>query len=297
MTLTRILFFAGLLATMPMLASCNMIVMSPAGDIAVQQRNLILLSAALMLVIILPVIGLTLYFAWRYRESNQAAYDPEWSHSLRLEVLIWAAPLLIIIMLGGVTWVATHRLDPYNPLQRIDASRSIPVELRPLTVEVVAMDWKWLFLYPEYGVAAVNELALPVDVPVAFKITSTSVMNSFYAPALAGQIYAMPGMQTRLHAVLNKTGEYRGFSANYSGEGFSHMRFRLLGLDQERFGDWIAAARRNGTALNRDAYLNLEKPSIRDSIRHFSQIEPGLYQAVVNRCVRNEDTCWNETEH
>lgn len=208
-----------------------MVVMSPSGDIAAQQRDLIVISTILMLLIIVPVVFLTLFFAWRYRRSNTSAtYDPEWHHSTALEVVIWSAPLAIIIALGAITWISTHKLDPYRPLDRLDAERAIPADAKPLTVEVVALDWKWLFFYPELGVATVNELAAPVDVPIHFKITASSVMNSFYIPALAGQIYAMPGMETKLHAVINKQGEYEGFSANYSGDGFSHMRFKFHGL-------------------------------------------------------------------
>ena len=200
--------------------------MNPSGDIANQQGRLIVVSTVLMLIIIIPVIALTIFFAWRYRQSNKEAdYSPDWDHSTQLELAIWAAPLLIIIALGAITWISTHTLDPYRPLSRLDAERPVPAEAKPLVVEVVALDWKWLFIYPEQGFATVNEMAAPVDRPITFKITATSVMNSFFIPALAGQIYAMPGMETKLHAVINKPGEFEGFSANYSGAGFSGMRF------------------------------------------------------------------------
>jgi cytochrome o ubiquinol oxidase subunit 2 len=201
--------FSRLLSILPLLflAGCNMVVMAPSGDIAVQQRDLIIISTVLMLLIIIPVIFLTLFFAWRYRRSNTAAtYAPEWHHSTRLEIVIWAAPLAIIIALGAVTWISTHKLDPYRPLDRLDAERAVPADTKPLTVEVVALDWKWLFFYPDLGIATVNELAAPVDMPINFKITSSSVMNSFYIPALAGQIYAMPGMETKLHAGFRRLG-------------------------------------------------------------------------------------------
>nr|WP_299497881.1 ubiquinol oxidase subunit II [uncultured Rhizobium sp.] len=280
------------------LAGCNMVVMSPSGDIAAQQRDLIVISTILMLIIIVPVLCLTLYFAWHYRQSNTTAkYDPEWHHSTGLEVIIWSAPLAIIIALGAVTWISTHKLDPYRPLDRLDAERPIPAETKPLTVEVVALDWKWLFFYPDYGIATVNEMAAPVDVPINFKITASSVMNSFYVPALAGMIYAMPGMQTRLHAVMNKAGDYEGLSSNYSGDGFSHMRFKFRGLDQAGFDDWVAGVKQNGTMLNRDTYLKLEKPSVKDPVRFFASVEDGLYQAVLNMCVRPGQMCMNEMMH
>ena len=205
-----------LLPTAALLAGCHTVLMSPSGDLALQQRNLIIDSVLLMLLIIVPVIALTLLFAWHFRASNKKAdYDPDWDHSTMLELLIWSAPLLIIIALGALTWVSTHKLDPYRPLDRIADGRPVPADVKPLTVVVVALDWKWLFIYPEQGIAAVNDLAAPVDRPIQFKITASSVMNSFFIPALAGQIYAMPNMETQLQAVMNKPGDFEGFSANY----------------------------------------------------------------------------------
>ncbi|RVJ91496.1 ubiquinol oxidase subunit II [Sinorhizobium meliloti] len=297
----KLLKFSRRLAVLPLflvMAGCDMVVMSPSGDIAAQQRDLIVISTILMLLIIVPVVFLTLFFAWRYRRSNTSAtYDPEWHHSTALEVVIWSAPLAIIIALGAITWISTHKLDPYRPLDRLDAERAIPADARPLTVEVVALDWKWLFFYPDLGVAAVNELAAPVDVPIHFKITASSVMNSFYIPALAGQIYAMPGMETKLHAVINKPGEYEGFSANYSGDGFSHMRFKFHGLDRQGFDDWVARVKAQGTALNRDAYLKLEKPSEREPVRYYAAVEDGLYRAILNLCVTPGKMCMEEMMH
>jgi len=280
------------------LAGCNLVVMSPSGDIAMQQRDLIIVSTVLMLLIIVPVIFLTLLFAWRYRRSNTAAtYDPEWHHSTRLEVVIWSAPLAIIIALGAITWISTHKLDPFRPLDRIDAERAIPANTKPLTVEVVALDWKWLFFYPELGIATVNEMAAPVDVPISFRITSSSVMNSFFVPALAGQIYAMPGMETRLHAVINQEGIFDGFSANYSGAGFSHMRFKFHGVNQQGFDQWVAQVREKGTALNRDTYLKLERPSEREPVRYFSTVDKDLFNAILNMCAAPGQMCMNEMMH
>ncbi|MBP1843969.1 cytochrome o ubiquinol oxidase subunit 2 [Rhizobium petrolearium] len=297
---TLLKFTGRLFALLPALAltGCNLVVMSPSGDIAAQQADLIVVSTVLMLLIIVPVVCLTLFFAWRYRSSNTTAkYDPDWHHSTRLEVIIWSAPLAIIIALGAVTWISTHKLDPYRPLDRIDAERAIPPEVRPLRVEVVALDWKWLFFYPDYGIATVNEMAAPVDVPINFKITASSVMNSFYVPALAGMIYAMPGMETKLHAVINKEGEYDGLSANYSGDGFSHMRFKFHGVDQAAFDQWVARVKQNGTALNRDVYLKLEKPSAKEPVRYYASVEDGLYRAVLNMCATPGKMCMEEMMH
>jgi cytochrome o ubiquinol oxidase subunit 2 len=266
--------------------------MKPSGDIANQQSNLIIVSTLLMLLIIVPVIALTIIFAWRYRKNNsKATYTPDWDHSTRLELVIWGAPLLIIIALGLITWISTHQLDPYRPLSRIDAARPIPANTKPLVVEVVALDWKWLFIYPEQGIATVNELVAPVDVPVRFKITASTVMNSFYIPAMAGQIYSMPGMQTTLNAVINKPGVYEGFSANYSGAGFSDMRFKFHAKDAAGFDAWVKSVKSAGTSLDRTNYLDLEKPSEKVAVRHYGNVDADLFNAVVERCVAPGSVC------
>jgi cytochrome o ubiquinol oxidase subunit 2 len=275
-----------------LLSACNTVVMNPSGDIASQQAQLVVTSTLLMLIIIVPVIALTLLFAWRYRQSNtEATYSPDWDHSTKLELVIWGAPLLIIIALGALTWISTHKLDPYRPLDRIDASRPLPAGVQPLVIEVVALDWKWLFLYPEQGIATVNELAAPVDRPIRFKITASTVMNSFYIPALAGQIYAMPGMQTQLHAVINKAGVYDGFSANFSGDGFSHMRFKFHGVSEAGFEQWVASNKSQGQVLSREAYMKLEQPSEREPVRRYATVDAGLYDAILNRCVDGSKMC------
>lgn len=278
-----------------LLGGCKMIVLHPAGDVAQQQGDLVVFSTLLMLVIIVPVMALTLLFAWRYRAGNKAAtYRPDWDHSTHLELVIWAAPLLIIICLGALTWVSTHLLDPYRALARTGPGQPVAAETRPLEVEVVALDWKWLFIYPEQGIATVNELALPVNRPVRFRISSSSVMNSFYIPALAGQIYAMPGMQTTLHGVFNRTGEFTGFSANYSGAGFSHMRFAAKSVTEGDFERWVAQAKAAGGSLDRATYLKLEKPSEREPVRRFAAVDRGLFNAIINLCVEPGKMCTHD---
>ena len=285
----------GLLGTSAALSGCNFVVMKPHGDIAQQQADLIVTSTALMLLIIVPVIAMTLFFAWRYRESNTSAtYAPEWDHSTRLELMIWGAPLLIILALGTITWISTHKLDPYRPLDRLDAQRAVPADVKPLVVEVVALDWKWLFLYPEQGIATVNELAAPVDRPIEFKITSSRVMNTLYIPELAGMIYAMPGMQAKLHAVINKAGVYQGMSAQYSGGGFSDMRFKFHALSNDDFDKWVASNKSEGQSLDRAAYLKLEEPSKRDGVRRYAKVDADLYGAILNRCVEANKMCMNQ---
>src|ERR1700736_3095747 len=170
-----------------LLSGCDFVVLHPFGAVAAQQGHLIVVSTLLMLLIVVPVLALTFLFAWRYRQSNsKATYSPDWDHSTALELVIWAAPLLIIIALGAVTWINTHTLDPYRPLSRLDAPPPTPAGEKPLIVEVVALDWKWLFIYPDLGIATVNELELPVGTPVNFRITSDTVMNSFFIPQLGG---------------------------------------------------------------------------------------------------------------
>ena len=275
-----------------LLAGCNAVVMKPHGDIAQQQANLIVTATLLMLLIIVPVMALTLYFAYRYRQSNtEATYEPDWDHSTRLELIIWGAPLLIIIALGAITWISTHKLDPFRPLDRIAEGRPVAADVKPLEVYVVSMDWKWLFIYPEQGVATINEMAAPVDRPIHFRFTSTSVMNTFYVPALAGMIYTMPGMETQLHAVINKAGVYDGLSANYSGAGFSGMRFKFHGLPEEEFTRWVDGNKAGGNTLTRADYLQLEQPSTGEPVRRFANVEPGLWSAIVDRCVDGKKMC------
>ena len=261
-----------------LLAGCGRAVLDPAGDVALQQRNLIYASTGLMLLIIVPVMILTVLFAWHYRKGNaRATYDARFDHSTSLELVIWSAPLLIIIALGALTWSSTHLLDPFRPLDRVAAGRPVAAGVRPLHVQVVALDWKWLFIYPEQGIASVNELALPIDRPVRFDITSTNMMNTFYAPTLAGMVYAMPGMRSTLHAVLNRPGDYDGLSANYSGAGFSDMHFRLRGLAAADFDRWVAETKASGRTLPIATYLRLEKPSEKVPAIRFAAVEPGLF--------------------
>lgn len=279
---------------LPLLAGCESVVLAPSGDIAAQQRDLLVTSTLLMLIIIIPVMALTVYFAWKYRAKRDAEYDPDFHHSTGLELVIWTAPLAIIICLGAVTWVGTHLLDPFRPLDRIAEGQPVPADLEPLEVEVVAMDWKWLFIYPQYGVASVNELAAPVDRPIRFRLTSTSVMNAFYVPAMAGMIYAMPSMESQLHAVINRAGIYDGFSANYSGAGFSRMRFKFHGLSNNGFEDWVTQARTGG-ALDRPTYLATLLPhSEAAPIQKFGSVEGDLFRRIVNRCVEENRMCLDE---
>ncbi|GAB3030562.1 hypothetical protein GCM10027285_11500 [Oleiagrimonas citrea] len=277
------------------LGGCHLVLLDPSGDVARQQSDLMIASAVLMSLIIVPVLIAVGVIAWRYRASNKkAVYDAEWDHSTYLELIVWAAPLLIIMALGAMTWIGTHQLDPYRPLTRIAEGRSAHVKAKPLEVEVVSLKWKWLFIYPQYGIATVNELAAPVDRPIHFKLTSSDMMDSFFVPSLAGQIYTMPGMQTVLNAVINKPGDYDGFSANYSGHGFTDMRFRFHGLSAKGFDQWVAKVRASGHDLDRAAYEKLHKPSRDEPAHYYAQYASGLYDRILNRCVEPGQMCMSQ---
>ncbi|MHA6719326.1 ubiquinol oxidase subunit II [Sphingomonas sp. RS6] len=277
-----------------LLGGCDMVVMNPAGDVARQQADLILWSTFLMLLIIVPVMMLTVLFAWKYRAGNRATesdYDPEWDHSTRIELVIWSAPLLIIIALGAITWLATHKLDPYRPLDRIAPGKPIAADAKPLEIQVVSLDWKWLFIYPEQGIATVNELVLPTDRQVRFRLTSSSVMNTFYVPAMAGMIYTMPGMETKLHAVMNKAGTFEGVSANYSGAGFSDMRFPTIATDAAGFDRWVAQTKGVAGRLDGATYLKLEAPSEKVPMIRYGAVDNGLFDRIVQMCVQPGTPC------
>lgn len=278
-----------------MLGGCNMVLLHPAGDMARQQSDLMIASVILMSLIIVPVLIAIGVIAWRYRATNKdAEYDPEWDHSTVFELVVWAAPLLIIIALGAMTWIGTHQLDPYRALTRVDASHPIAANAQPLEVEVVSLDWKWLFFYPQYGIATVNELAAPVDAPIHFRLTSTTMMNSFFIPSLAGQIYTMPGMQTVLHAVINKPGDFDGFSANYSGHGFTDMRFRFHGMSPQDFSKWVARVRAHGSDLDVKAFDQLNQPSRAEPVHYYAHFEADLYHRILNRCVDPGQMCMDK---
>jgi len=240
------------------------------------------------------VMVLIVVFAWRYKKGRGATYDPNFDHSTMLELAIWSAPLLIIIALGALTWSSTHLLDPFRPLSgKTEGAQT--TNQKPLLVQVVSLDWKWLFIYPEQGIGSVNELAIPVDRPVRFEITSSNMMNTFYAPTLAGMVYSMPGMQSEMQAILRKAGDYDGYSGNYSGAGFSYMHFVLKGFDDGGFSKWIADAKSSRQSLMMPDYMTLAKPSERAPIEHYARVEPDLYRRILERCVDPGSTCMSQT--
>ena len=280
-----------LIASTVMLSGCNMVLMNPKGAIGVEQRTLIITAIALMLIVVVPVIFMAFAFAWKYRASNKdAKYSPNWSHSNKIEAVVWTIPIIIIAILGTITWKTTHELDPFKP---------IVTDKKPMTIEVVSLDWKWLFIYPEQGIATVNELAFPKDVPVEFKITSNSVMNSFFIPQLGGQIYAMAGMQTKLHLIGNEAGKYDGISSSFSGRGFSGMKFTAIVTPTEGdFDQWVAKVKASSTNLNATSDFNkLAEPSENNPVEYFSSVKPNLFKETIGKFMGDMDMHKGATAH
>ena len=258
------------------LASCQRAgILDPQGPIASAERLLLINSTAIMLVVVIPVIVATLVFAWWYRSSNtHATRSLDESYEGRVEFVVWSIPALTVILLGGVIWIGSHQLDPRAP---IHASSD------PLRVDVVALDWKWLFIYPDQGVAAVNQLVIPAGTPVHFRLTSATVMNSFFVPQLGSQIYTMGGMTTHLNMLAEQPGEYPGFSANFSGDGFSEMRFIAKAVPAGDFDRWAATARGTGSTLDDAGYAKLAKPSTAVPPATYRSVDPKLFERIVDR--------------
>ncbi|AMO74540.1 ubiquinol oxidase subunit II [Pseudomonas citronellolis] len=257
------------------LGGCNMVLFDPKGQIGVDEKSLIITCTLLMLLVVVPVIVMTLAFAWKYRASNtKATYMPDWAHSTRIEVVVWLVPCIIIAILGWLTWESTHKLDPYRPLDS---------DVKPITIQAVSLDWKWLFIYPEQGIATVNEIAFPKDTPVNFQITSDTVMNSFFIPQLGSQIYSMTGMLTKLHLIANEEGVFDGISANYSGSGFSGMKFKAIATSEQGFQDWVAKVKSAQAGLTEEGFPELAKPSENVPATYFSSVTPDLFQHILTK--------------
>ncbi|MGR5444427.1 ubiquinol oxidase subunit II [Vibrio jasicida] len=274
---TRILSRISLVATILMLAGCNSALLDPKGSIGVQEKELIITALLLMLIVVIPVILMTIYFAYRYRESNtDEEYAPDWSHSTKIEVVVWTIPIIIIAILATITWRSTHELEPSKP---------IASDVKPITIEVVSLDWKWLFIYPEENIATVNYVAFPKDVPVQFKLTSDNIMNAFFIPRLGTQIYAMPGMVTKLNLIANHTGDYKGFASNYSGKGFSQMKFTAAAMeDRTAFLNWVQQVKASPDRIEDwEQFRALASPTVAESVKMFSSIPPFLFTDVVTQ--------------
>ena len=256
----------------PDAATCR--VLDPRGPIGAADKATILTSIALMLIVAIPVFALTGFVAWRYRASRKATYAPDWSHSGRLEIVVWVVPAIIVVALGGLVWGTTHRISPYKPI----ASAA-----RPLPIDVVALDWRWLFIYPDQHIATVNKLVIPAGVPVSFRITSATVMSSFFIPRLGSQIYAMPGMRTKLHLLADTPGTYVGRNYQFSGAGYAAMHFQTIATSQADFDAWVQQARTGHRALDPAAWHALQKPVRGGPVITYASVQPGLFDRIVNR--------------
>jgi cytochrome o ubiquinol oxidase subunit II len=262
-----------------LLGGCAGGILDPRGPIGAADSLILLDSVGIMAVIVVPTIAGLLAIAWWFRASNtRARYQPEFVYSGRLELIVWAIPILVIMFLGGVTWVGSHELDPYVPIAaKVEASGP------PLEVQVISLDWKWLFIYPQQRLASVNEVFVPTGTAVHFYLTSATVMNQFFVPQLGSMIATMNGMQTQLYLQADRDGDYIGLSAQFSGDGFSDMRFTVHAVSPADFQSWTAAARQSGPVLDRNGYLGLLRGSCDVQPFTYRSADPGLFAAVVKR--------------
>ncbi len=250
-------------------------ILDPHGPIAGAERTILLNATIIMLAVIVPVIAITLAFAWWFRAGNKRARrQPDWEYSGPIEVTVWAIPMLVILFLGGIAWVGSHDLDPRQPV-------GAPAAAVPIDVQVVSLDWKWLFIYPDLGVASVNRLVVPAGAPLRLHLTSASVMNSFFVPQLGSQIYTMGGMTTALNLQADRPGTYPGLSAQFSGDGFSDMRFDTVAMTADEFAQWLATTRAGAQALDAPALAQLARPGTLASPITFGRVAPQLFEGIV----------------
>ncbi len=263
------------------LGGCTEGVLDPKGPISFAERQILFNATGIMLAIVIPVMLATLGVAFWFRASNERArYQPDFKYSGRIELLVWSIPLMTVLLVGTVAWISAYDLDPPRPI----ASSAEPVK-----VQVVSLDWKWLFVYPEQGIASVNQLAIPVGTPVSFELTSSGVMNSFFVPQLGGQIYTMAGMVTHLNLQADHSGTYRGMSANFSGEGFADMHFDVDAVPPEKFEQWVASTRTAGPVLDPQTYSDLVKPSKAVAPFTYRSVAPGLFASILSAAMQPDD--------
>ncbi|WP_306146257.1 ubiquinol oxidase subunit II [Roseibium sp. MMSF_3412] len=277
LTVKRI-WIAGVLGMCLLLPGCGLSdapVLHPKGPIALAERDLLFTAFWIMMIVAIPAIVLTLFFVWRYRSgSKKAAYAPEWDSSWKVETVVWLVPAAIIVVLGTLVWQSTHKLDPY---------REIASDKPAFKVQAIALDWKWLFLYPELGVASVNELSFPADRPLSIEITSDTVMNSLMIPALGGQIYAMAGMRSELNLLADDPGVFMGRNTMYSGDGFPDQHFKAHAMSEADFTAWKAKVSGEGTSLDAETYLELHKQSIANPVAYYSSFETDLFKLILRK--------------
>jgi cytochrome o ubiquinol oxidase subunit II len=270
--LLRLVLLSGTL----FLSGCNHIVLfDPKGPVADQEISLIILAFALMLIVVVPVFIMAIWFSIKYRESNtRSTYKPRWAGSTKIELAIWMVPVLIVAVLSYHTWTKTHQLDPYKPL-------GIPGE--EIQIEVVSMDWGWLFIYPDYDIATINELVFPVDAPLSFRLTSSTVMTSFFIPQMGSQMYAMAGMQTRLHLMAEETGTFEGQNQEFSGKGYENMHFRVIAATPEEFRKWVNKVQASPETLDLARFNELSMPKLNFAVTYFSSVDSDLFRYILSK--------------
>jgi cytochrome o ubiquinol oxidase subunit 2 len=263
-----------------LLSRDNVAVLHPQGEIATKERDLMLITVLLGVVVVIPVFAMLFIIAWKYRADNtKAKYEPDWDHSRLFETIWWGVPCVIILVLGVIAWQSAHALDPYKKLDS---------KVKPINVQVVALQWKWLFIYPEEQIASVNMVQFPEDRPINFQITADAPMNSFWIPKLGGQIYAMSGMSTQLHLIADHIGEYAGSSANISGEGFAGMKFTAKATSEADYNAWVNATKRSSNMLDMTEYTKLAAPSKDVSPKAYMLMQPDLYDKIVMKYMAPE---------
>lgn len=254
--------------------------LSPEGKIAGHQFDLLMFAIGLSLIVIIPVFILAFYILWKYHEKNKKShYTPKWDNDHKLEFVWWGIPILLVSILAVVTFKSSHDLDPYKAIQS---------SKEPVTIQVVALEWKWLFIYPEQRIATVNHITIPENRPINFKITADAPMNSFWIPKLGGQVYAMSGMETKLHLMANKVGAYQGVAANLSGEGHAGMKFTVNSVSEGDFGTWINTTRQSPDFLTTNTYAELAKKSKNNPEASYSQVQPSLYNDILTKYMPNK---------
>jgi cytochrome o ubiquinol oxidase subunit 2 len=273
LTLIILIFLAACALTAMYLSSHSIAIFDPKGIIGEKERDLIITACLLMLIVVIPVFALTLAFAWIYRESNpNAKHHPDWEHNYIAEYCWWGVPVFIIAILAVITWKSSHELNPFRPIES---------DKKTMTIQAVALEWKWLFIYPEEGIATINFVQFPEKTPIRFEITSDAPMNSFWIPQLGGQIYAMPAMRSTLYLIANDEGDFRGCSANISGTGFAGMKFMAKSSSDEGFAQWVQSVKQSAKALSLDEYQLLLKPTEYVPVEYYATVQVGLFDQII----------------
>ena len=272
------LVFIGLasLCAAAFFGGCSQVpLLDPKGPIGDGERFVIIAAFVLMLIVVIPVFILSHWFSWKYRASNtKATYSPKWSYSSKIDLAMWLVPIAIVMALGVVSWRGTHSLDPYKP---------VASGVKPISIEVVSLDWKWLFIYPNHDIAVVNQLVFPAGTPLTFRITSDTVLASFFIPQLGSQIYAMAGREARLHLLADEPGTYAGHNQQFSGRGYADMHFKAMAVSPEQFDAWVQKTKKSAEKLDTARYEEIAKPGIPHAVQYFSPVEPGLFEHILHK--------------